>query len=251
MSRLNRRVLFTSGAAAALLSATGVSLQARPQRGGHLRIAVTPSDTGVLPIAHRAVFETLTEIAPDGVLRGRLATDWSTNETAQSWHLTLRDQVRFHDGSTCDAAAIAACLDPEALGARRIEAAGPTSLLIELQTGDPQLPYALADANLALRSATGSGTGLYRTERESPGRSFLGHRVDRHYRDGEAGWADTVEIIAFSSSAVRTEALRDGDLQICLGLRISPSTAARQALGPDAPPKSQAGRGPVFLCWEL
>ena len=40
MSRIDRRALFTSGAAAALMAATGSSLSAAPLRGGALRLAV-------------------------------------------------------------------------------------------------------------------------------------------------------------------------------------------------------------------
>ena len=36
MTRLDRRALFTSGAAAALLTASGVSLDAAPRAGGRL-----------------------------------------------------------------------------------------------------------------------------------------------------------------------------------------------------------------------
>ncbi|MBT3467245.1 MAG: peptide ABC transporter substrate-binding protein, partial [Rhodobacteraceae bacterium] len=41
MNRIDRRVLFTSGAAAALLAATGVSAQTTPHRGGRLRAALS------------------------------------------------------------------------------------------------------------------------------------------------------------------------------------------------------------------
>ena len=41
MNRIYRRVLFTSGAAAALLAATGVSAQTAPHRGGRLRAALS------------------------------------------------------------------------------------------------------------------------------------------------------------------------------------------------------------------
>ena len=52
MNRIDRRLLFTSGAAAALLAATGVSAQAAPRRGGRLRAALSGAsraDTAAMP----------------------------------------------------------------------------------------------------------------------------------------------------------------------------------------------------------
>ena len=55
----------------------------------------------------------------------------------------------------------------------------------------------------------GIGTGLYRVERFTPGREFVGLRVKEHYKDGRAGWFDEIEFVGLSSDAVRAEALRD------------------------------------------
>ena len=65
MTRMDRRALFASGAAAALLAATGASLADTPKKGGTLRLAV-PRDDSLEQVARGAVFDTLTEIAPDG-----------------------------------------------------------------------------------------------------------------------------------------------------------------------------------------
>ncbi|MDA0961817.1 MAG: peptide ABC transporter substrate-binding protein, partial [Proteobacteria bacterium] len=98
MSRLvDRRALFTTGAAAALLAASGVSLDAAPQRGGRLRLAVPRGDL-FEAAARGALYDTLTDVGPDGLLRGELATDWTTDAQARDWRLTLRRDVRFHDG---------------------------------------------------------------------------------------------------------------------------------------------------------
>ena len=78
MTRIDRRALFASGAAAALLAATGASLADTPKAGGTLRLAV-PRDDSLEQLARGAVFDTLTEIAPDGTLRGELATGWHTD----------------------------------------------------------------------------------------------------------------------------------------------------------------------------
>ena len=97
MSRLDRRALFASGAAAALLAASGLSAETLPRRGGRLRIAAADGQ-GVAAVARGAVFETLTEVAPDGLLRGELATGWHGSADARHWRVDLREGAVFHDG---------------------------------------------------------------------------------------------------------------------------------------------------------
>lgn len=85
-SLMDRRALFASGAAAALLAATGVSAASMPKAGGRLRMALSGaarSDTWgqgeglFMQVARQGlIFDTLTEIAADGTLRGELATAW-------------------------------------------------------------------------------------------------------------------------------------------------------------------------------
>ena len=41
MTRIDRRALFATGSVAALLAAAGVSAQAAPKRGGHLRVGLS------------------------------------------------------------------------------------------------------------------------------------------------------------------------------------------------------------------
>lgn len=168
-----------------------------------------------------AVFDTLTEIAADGTLRGELATTWRGSPDARVWDLTLRSGVTFHDGrdfTSEDVAASLALHDGELLSdVTEMSRAGPHHLRAVLASGDPDFPYRLSDprlliypaANMTAAMAEGIGTGLYRARRFLPGRQFIGERVERHYKDGQAGWFDTVELVGLSADAVRAEALRD------------------------------------------
>ena len=65
--RMDRRALFTSGAAAALLAASGLPALATPRRGGRLRLAV-PRDGSLMQLAKGAAQDNLTEIT--GYRRG-------------------------------------------------------------------------------------------------------------------------------------------------------------------------------------
>ena len=99
MTRIDRRALFASGAAAALLAATGVS--AMPKRGGVLRAALSgaardqvwgPNGGLMIQAARSAVLEGLTEIAADGTLRGVLAERWDSREDGRIWTFQLRSE---------------------------------------------------------------------------------------------------------------------------------------------------------------
>ena len=230
---IDRRALFASGAAAALLAATGVSAQASPTRGGRLRVALSGAartdrfdstqDHGLFMHVAMvgAVFDTLTEVAADGTLRGELATAWQGSPDALSWVLDIREDVDFHDGTHLTAQDVIASLMLHSDGflqdVAELTALEPHRVRVTLKAGDPDFPYRLSDPrlviypheNMAIAMQKGIGTGLYRVHRFQPGRQFLGHRVEKHYKDGLAGWFDTVELVALSADAVRAEALRD------------------------------------------
>ncbi len=257
-THIDRRALFASGAAAALLAASGVSAQPAPQRGGRLRLALsgaTRSDSFDLRRAAEPglfmqvataglVFDALTEVAADGTLRGELATGWRSNADGSRWEFDLRSDAEFHNGSAFTAqdvvASFGAHLSTHLFDVTGLEATGPHSLVIKLAQGDPDLPFRLSAPDLVILPlgpdagfAEGVGTGLYRLHKFDAGRHLVAHRVGTHYKDGRAGWFDSVELVSLTADAVRAEALRDhlvdaadlthvdglGDLE---GLRVLP-----------------------------
>ena len=219
MSRLDRRALFTSGAAAALLAASGVSLQAAPRRGGRLRLAVPRADARFDLAVRGAVYETLTEVGPDGLLRGELATGWTNTASGREWMLHLRHDAAFHDGHAFTSEDAARSLQLHGAIVGDIDTPDPVTLRVLLDQPDPQLPYLLANPKMImLRNGVYDtdpvGTGLYQPQRYQSDRHFLGRRVQPHYKDGDAGWFDEVEIAVIPDPAVRAEALRDGFVDV-------------------------------------
>lgn len=230
---IDRRALFASGAAAALLAATGVSAQASPNRGGRLRAALSGAERNHIfdsrqnhglfmqVVMAGTVFETLTEIAADGTLRDELATQWQGSTDARSWLLDLRKDVTFHNGQGFGPADVVASFDLHRDGLLadvvQVLPVGPNRVRVELIEGDPDFPYRLSDPQLVIYPSEdmehamneGIGSGLYRVHKFQAGRQLLAHRVETHYKDGLAGWFDEVELVALSSDAVRAEALRD------------------------------------------
>ncbi|WP_415922395.1 ABC transporter substrate-binding protein [Tateyamaria sp. SN6-1] len=195
MTRFDRRALFATGAAAALLAASGVS--AAPQRGGRLRAALSPA------LFERAVaatvFDNLTEIAADGTLRGELATDWRANADATQWTFSLREGVTFHDGTAFTAAALADL-------PLNIRIEGTYQVVVLLDAPDPNLPFRLAQPGFEVRGAT--GTGLYQMRKLDDGRHFIGDRVADHWKTG-AGWFDSVDFVQIGADHVRGQALTE------------------------------------------
>ena len=226
MTRIDRRALFATGSAAALLAAVGVSAEARPARGGHLRAALSGGDRAeswlhrpggrFLQAVRNAVFESLTEVAPDGTLQPALARDWQSQDDGRAWNFRIRDDVAFHDGTRLRVSDVIASL--RAFGMTAEDADGVTVILPE---PDPAFPFRLARDGFAVfkadevaAGAPVSGTGLYRIRRFDMGRGFLGERVETHRKDGSAGWFDTVELVAVSAERVRAEAVRDGIVDV-------------------------------------
>src|SRR6056297_1269757 len=110
MTRISRRGLLTTGAAAGVLAASGLPLRAQAKKGGRLRVALsgsnssdnwdarTHSDIFMQAAAQGAVFDSLTEVAADGSLVGELATEWEATPDAKVWTFDLRQGVTFHNG---------------------------------------------------------------------------------------------------------------------------------------------------------
>ena len=213
MTRLDRRALFATGSAAALLSAAGICTAATPERGGHLRVALSdasrddlwfPARGLFLNVAHRAVFDGLTEIAADGTLQGELAVSWAASERGRVWSFELRSGVQFHDGQPLRADDVVVSLSalPEVAETRAV---GDLSVVVELVEADAAFPFKLALTSASIRPAGHQdsdsviGTGLYQLDRYSTGREIRARRVDSHYKDGRAGWFDSIEIASIPS----------------------------------------------------
>lgn len=221
MSRkpLDRRALFASAAAAALLAATGVSAGPLPQRGGKLRLALSGAQRNdgwthggglFMQVAKLGlVYETLTEVSADGTLCGELATSWSSSQDARVWTFDLRKGVTFHDGAPFAAADVVHSL--HVLGDLR--AVGQNRVQITLNTPDAGLPFTLSHVDHIIQPAhaqgAGIGTGLYRVRHFAAGQQLLTTRIDTHWKDGRAGWFDEVELVSIPLSSVRAQAMAE------------------------------------------
>lgn len=243
MTELSRRGLLKAGAAAGVLSATGMPVRAQ-SRGGTLRLGIagantsdswdgrTHSDSFMIMMGHGTVFDCLTEVGADGQLRGELAESWEASADAKTWTFNLRKGVTFHNGKPFDADDVIASLQMHtAEGAK--SAAKPIVASISemkkmdshqvqftLAAGNADFPFLLSDYHILIfpagqieeAIAQGIGTGLYKVENFDPGVRTVVSRVDSHYKDGQAGWFDSIEQIAINDASARMNALMTGQV---------------------------------------
>lgn len=220
--KIDRRALFASGAAAALLAATGTSAQASPRRGGLLRLAI-PRNGLLTQIAREAVYDQLTQLSPKGLLQGELARSWHSADAGRIWQIDLSGDAHIAGRPLGARDVVASLLAHREAGValqdlRHVEATAPDQLQLELQAADPQLPYRLAGSELSIAAdgdfapalAPGAGSGLYQITRAQEGRDLRLERVAHHYREAQAGWLDALEVVVIPDAKVRSEALREG-----------------------------------------
>ncbi len=157
------------------------------------------------------VFDTLTEIAADGTLRGELATGWTASDNGRIWHFDLRRDVNFHDGTPFTANDVV--VSAAGFEGGTVKANGLHQVTFTLHHADPGLPMLLAQPEFFIAPAhapdAGIGTGLYRVKDFIPGQRLLTQRVEAHFKDGTAGWFDEVELTSIPSEPVRGQALAE------------------------------------------
>ena len=244
MTRISRRGLLTTGAAAGVLAASGLPLRAQAKRGGRLRAALsgantsdswdgrTHSDIYMIASAQGTVFDSLTEVAADGSLVGELATSWEASADAKTWTFNLRQGVTFHNGKAFGADDVIASLQLHVAEGAKSAAKPIVSAINEmkkitdhqvqftLKAGNADFPYLMSDYHILMYPAgqieeaiaKGIGTGLYQVESFEPGVRMVATRYPDHYKGDSAGYFDSVEYIAVNDNTARMNALLTGQV---------------------------------------
>ena len=245
LPNLSRRGVLKAGAATlAATSLTPFATRASPAMGGTISLGVsgantsdswdggTHSDIYMQMAAHGMVFDCLTEIDAEGNLIGELAESWEPSADAKVWVFNLRKDVTFHNGKPFGADDVIESLNnhiaPESKSAAKpivanVETMEKTSehqVVMTLKAGNADFAHLLSDYHLFIHPAgmlkesfaSGIGTGLYKVENFDPGVRLICSRVEGHYKDGQAGWFDGVEMIAINDAAARMNALLTGQV---------------------------------------
>ena len=219
---------------------------ATPKKGGALVFGVEAEEQGFDPatgrfdetgvLYARTVFDPLTIIAADGSVQPYLAQSVTPNADYSVWTITLRPNVLFHDGTPCDAAAIAGSLNhfkDNLLGVTftavsDISATSSHTVTVTLkQPWVPfdaylaggiggQLGYIIAPAMIANPKGSEQpvGTGPFKFQEWEPNDHFTAVRNPHYWRGGGLPYLDSITYRPIPDAQQRANALLAGNIDI-------------------------------------
>ncbi|MFJ8923758.1 ABC transporter substrate-binding protein [Streptomyces sp. NPDC102415] len=185
----------------------------------------------------QATYDTLIKREPNGEFSPMLATEWTYDDDATELALTLRDDVKFADGTAFDAAAVKANMehfkkgggaDAKWLnGLKSVEVVDPTHVTLELEQADPAMLFYLSDAAGLMANpakfakadslrTTPDGTGPYRLVKA---RTTIGTKwVYKRNKDywGERLPYENLTISFFDNETAIVNGLRTGQVNAAL-----------------------------------
>lgn len=179
------------------------------------------------------IMENLVDADAQGSLRSGLATDWSSSDDGLTWTFTLREGVRFHDGSEFNSANAATALNrsfeqPGVLSKAPITSitAGEGTIIVELERAFASLPALLAHATTII-PAPGAldadgvpaeliGTGPFRVTEFSPPQAIEMARFDEYW--GSVPKLETASYLAAGRAETRALLAESGDADLVFTL---------------------------------
>jgi peptide/nickel transport system substrate-binding protein len=219
-----------------------------PQRGGVIRVGLytPPADVDPITMYHNGAYDVVETACEylcfpraDYTLDPRLATEWTAGENPQTWTFTLREGVRWHDGSPLTADDVVATFDritdPEVnsaalsnfqgiLSKGNTEAAGPYEVTFHLDRPYADFPYLVCafNYNAAILPRNyevgdfikgGIGTGPFVLQEYTPktGARFV---RNENYWDTQLPYADEVTVTFYAEDPPMANALQTGAIDV-------------------------------------
>lgn len=214
--------------------------KATPISGGHLKVAgAVGSAAETLDPARQSMATDYIRghlfydglVALDDTLNPRLAlAEALESDDFLVWHIRLRRNVRFHDGTVLAAEDVVFSLlrhqDPRvssqqyalAKTMQSVQAVAPLSVEIVLNAPNSDFPAILGISNFAVIKAgtvdfsTANGTGPFCCKEFTPGIRVLASKNPEFW--GERPYLDSVELIAIPDEMARHNALMSGDVDL-------------------------------------
>ena len=183
--------------------------------------------------------ETLVKFTDKGELEPMLATEWNQVEPT-TWEFTLRDGVKFQDGTPLDAEAVAGALThvlaaPTPARAFNsdvisgVEATDESTVQITTPVADPLVPLRVANPNAGILAPKayegeqidikGTCTGPFTVTDEVP-RESLNLEANEDYWGGDVA-LDSAEVRFIIDGATRATQLQTGEAQIAKSLPVA------------------------------
>lgn len=212
-------------------------------------------------------YDPLVVMKADGSFGPGLAVKWGyVGKKNRAYELTLREGVKFSDGSALDAKALKTYLDYERsqktgsvpgllVNVQSVEVTGPLSVRLKLRASDPNLTFSFAQAfgagYIASPKAVGkpktldngtAGAGPYMLDagRTVAADHYTFVRNPHYWNKKRQHWKEvTIRVIPNSSSMI--QAMRAGQVQAALGDATTLQAAAGAGLTVKAPPQAMTG----------
>lgn len=278
--RISRRGFLSTTVALGLSFAAASSFVSRveastPKRGGRLRMGVTGGattdvldpgqilDTYMMNVLFGQVRNSLTEIAPDGSLRGELAESWDSSD-GKTWNFKIRQGVEFHNGKSLVVEDVVDSIRHH-MGADNKSAANGLltgisevtadgkDLRVVLDGANADFPFILSDYHINICPSngdgtidwgSGTGTGGYSIVEHEPGVRTLTKRNPNYWRPDSA-WFDEVETLQIADATARTNGLTTDALDLINNVEVKTIDLLKRVKGVHI--KSTTGNKQVTL----
>lgn len=218
---------------------------ARPKRGGNLIYGTDSEEQGFDPSSAEwdengfmyglTVFDPLMAVTTTGRVVPYLAKSVTPNDDYTSWTITLRPNIKFHDGTPCNGAALYTNFERLATSAligttfarlvKNVTPTGPLSVRVDMKSPWVTYPYYISDhsqvgfvaAPSMLRSPNGTanpvGTGPFVFEKWVPNSYFTATRNTGYWRRGYP-YLESITYKPITDATARSEALQSGSIDI-------------------------------------
>lgn len=179
------------------------------------------------------IYESLTYLERDGSISPKLATEWE-NEDENTWLFTLREGVKWQDGSDFTAEDAAYALEralnhPESemkqylTAVSNVEVINPSTIKINTSTPDPLMPLHLSQVRIVSKAFTeetgdsgmtgqAMGTGPYRVVSYSNEDNVVLERFEDYW--GDAPSFENVRLVNIPNGSTRIAALLSGEIDV-------------------------------------
>lgn len=223
-----------------------------PQSGGEITVSIVAEPPGWDPtvstsqeiarVTYHNVYEGLVRIDRSGEIVPALAESWEVSEDGLSWTFTLREGVKFHDGSDFTAEDVVAKFEratdpdsghthPEYYSAVDTVTAEGNTVTFTLSEPFSSLLYNLARPDSVLYPAGTEeaqrgapvGTGPFRFAEWVRGSEVRLERFDDYYVE-ELPYLDAVTFRIIEDTNAQLAALQAGDIDM-VGVALSPENA--------------------------
>lgn len=216
------------------------------------RSGLTPLSDDAFKLSRWSTAETLIVLDAAGDARPGLATSWKQLDEKR-WRLELRPNVRFHDDSPLNAAAVVNALTvasqaspkPRILDGVNLtaEADGDLAVIVTTTKTDPLIPQRLSSPQLAILSTKAYNNGIVNPINSGSGPFILkeiygtsGAKLDRneHYWGNKAA-ASGIDVSFVPDGTARAAALRTGTADVVEAIPVSQVPLLDQSLIHEVP----------------